>query len=336
MTQQELVSLAVAALTTAAGTWAYRHFAARRGIVATANSRSLHERPVPRGGGIVFSIVAVAVVAAMSTSAAVDPALARTLITGGLIAAIFGWLDDVHQVRALVKLGVQCALAAWMLWSLGGLPIYDVPGTPPWLDLGFSWLGLVWLLNAYNFIDGIDGLAASGAATISALAILATTLAGTDAGVLFACATLAVCSLAFLGYNWPRASVFMGDAGSLFLGFAVATLLVFTVSRGLIGFWTWIVILAFLGGDTTTTTLLRIFLTKRWYGEHRSHAYQNLARLHSHLKVLQGILAYHLVWLLPLTIWSVSMPAMAPVAALLAVAPVVTWTFRYGPRLSSA
>ena len=336
MTVADLLSCAAAAAAAMLGTRMYRVFAVRRGIVANPNFRSLHQRPIPRGAGIVLGLVAVGGFATMWWMGRVDGALTATLVAGGLSATLFGFLDDAVQVRPIAKLLAQCVLAGAILWAVGVPAIGDFPAVPESAFVLASWFALVWLLNAYNFIDGIDGLAASGAVLISALAIVALVLGGADGGVRLVFAVLAACNLGFLLFNWPPASIFMGDAGSLFLGFSVATLLTATVTRGRIPLWTWIVILAFFITDTTTTTTLRIFMTDRWYGEHRSHAYQNLARLHGHAPVLRGVVIYHLVWLLPLTVWSVLRPVTAPLAALAAVLPVACWTYRYGPRLSSS
>jgi Fuc2NAc and GlcNAc transferase len=333
----QLGVLAAACLTTVAGTRAYRSFATRRGIVAPVNFRSLHQRPVARGGGIVFATVCIGAVIALSLTGVVDPRLLRALVVGGVVAAVFGFVDDTRSVHAAVKLCVQMALAAWILVCFGGAPLVDLPLTPRWLDVGASWMGLVWLMNLYNFIDGIDGLAAMGAVSISAISTIALLLAGGDAGVVPILAALALCSAGFLVYNWPPASIFMGDAGSMFLGFSFGAIIAATLLGGDLRVSTWLVIFAYFAGDTTTTTTLRMFVTDKWYGEHRSHAYQNLARIWgSHLRVVRGVALYHLLWILPLAVWSVLAPSAAPFAALLALAPVVAWTLRYGPLLSSS
>jgi Fuc2NAc and GlcNAc transferase len=329
--------LTAAWLTTVAGTRAYCAFAIRKGIVAPLNFRSLHQRPTPRGGGIVFSIVCVAAVIGLSLTGSVDPKLFRALVVGGLVASVFGFIDDAKHVGAAVKLFVQMALAAWILVCFDGAPFVDVPFTPRGLDVTLSWAGLVWLMNLYNFIDGIDGLAAMGAVSISAIAILALLPGGANWSVVLVLAALGLCSAGFLMFNWPPASIFMGDSGSLFLGFSFGTLIAATLTGGDLSIWSWLVAFGYFAGDTTTTTLLRMAVANKWYGEHRSHAYQNLARIwDSHLKVVRGIAFYHLVWLLPLAVWSVLAPSAAPVAAALALAPVVVWTLRYGPLLSSS
>jgi Fuc2NAc and GlcNAc transferase len=329
--------LAAACLTTIAGTRVYRSFARRRGIVASLNFRSLHDRPVPRGGGIVFSMVCIAAVIGLSFAGTVDPKLVRALVVGGAIAAVFGFIDDARHVGAAVKFFVQIALAGWVLICFDGTPLVDFPLTPRWLDVGASWLGLVWVMNLYNFVDGIDGLAAIGAISMSAIAILVLLVSGSDRGVWVMFAAIALCSAGFLVFNWPPASIFMGDAGSQFLGFAFGTLMANTVINGDLSVWSWPIIFGYFAGDTTTTTIVRLFVADKWYGEHRSHAYQNLARIWgSHLRVVRGVAMYQLSWILPLAIWSVLMPSAAPVAAVLALAPVVVWTLRYGPLLSSS
>ena len=333
-----LVLVPVAAcLATLGGTRAYRALAIRRGIVANPNFRSLHERPIPRGGGIVFACVCVTFVSAAAWLAPVGEGLFRALVIGGAAAAGFGFLDDVVHIRASIKFGVQGLLAAWVLVCVGERPLVHVPFVPETAEFAMSWLGLVWLMNLYNFMDGIDGMAASGAVLISATAILLAWVSAPDEALTLILSLVALCSLGFLVFNWPPASIFMGDAGSLFLGLSFGALIASTVSRGQIGVWSWLVMFGYFAGDTTTTTFLRILVAKKWYGEHRSHAYQNLARIGgSHLRVVRGVVIYHVVWLLPLALWSVLVPTAAPVAALLALGPVVAWTWRHGPLLSSS
>jgi len=215
--------------------------------------------------------------------------------------------------------------------------LLDVPWFPPFADLAISWIALVWLMNLYNFMDGIDGMAASGAMFICAASIVVLVLVNGDPSLMLVFGLLAICSLGFLLFNWPPASIFMGDSGSLFLGYSFSALIAKTIADGQIGIWTWLTIFGYFAGDTTTTTVLRLVSIRDWYGAHRSHAYQNLARIWgSHLRVVRGVAVYHVLWLLPLAIWSAIEPSFASLAAALAIAPVILWTLRYGPRLSSS
>ncbi|MDP9223532.1 MAG: glycosyl transferase family 4 [Actinomycetota bacterium] len=267
--------------------------------------------------------------------------LALALVAGGTGAALIGFIDDIRHLPARWKFLAQGILATLILVCIGGQPFLHVSQGVSLVDLILSWLGLVWLMNAYNFVDGIDALAATGAVFISSASVLLILFASletqaSDPGLALVLGLLAASNLAFLGFNWPAASVFMGDSGSLFLGFAFASLMADTVVTGRMTIWTWSILLGYFLGDTTTTTIVRLYMTPKWYGEHRSHAYQNVARMFdSHLAVVLGVLAYSIFWLLPLALWSTLSPSTAPVASLLALTPVVVWTLRYGPLRSS-
>ena len=321
---------------TVVGTWSYRSFAIKKEILANPNFRSLHQRPMPRGGGVVFAFVFLFLIFCLWALTRIDTSLFLALVLGGSTAATVGFVDDVIELRTREKLLFQSGLAAWVLFCFGGGPLLDLPWTPANVDLILSWFVLVWLMNSFNFMDGIDGMAASGATFICVASSISLFFSGGDTSLIMVFGLLAVCSFGFLFFNWPPASIFMGDSGSLFLGYCFSSLIVKTVTDEQISLWTWLIIFGYFGADTTTTTLLRIFLVKPWYGAHRSHAYQNLARIwDSHLRVLLRVCFYHIFWLLPLAIWSVLVMEFAPLAALLALSPTVFCTFRFGPRLSS-
>ena len=315
----------------------YNSFAIKQSIIANPNFRNLHQNPTPRGGGIVFSTVFLIAIFVLWCSSSISADLMLAIFFGGMIAAYFGFIDDVIEVGAQAKLFVQCMLAAWVLLCFGGIPLMDIPWTPYFIDLVISWFAMVWLMNAYNFMDGSDGMAASGAIFFCLAAIVSLSLVSGDVTLITIFGLLAVSCIGFLLSNWPPARIFMGDSGSLFLGYFFCALIAKTVTGGEMSLWTWLIMLAYFLGDTTTTSTLRIFLVKPWYGVHRSHAYQNLVRINqNHLKVLSGILFFHFLWLFPLVIWSVLTPKYAPLAFLFAYTPVVLWTIRYGPRFSSS
>jgi len=319
---------------TVAGTWGFRRLAIRWGITAAPNFRTLHEGVKPRAGGIVFALVFVCACAGLWISSAMSTQMALALVVGGTAATLFGFADDVLNIGARWKLLAQVALAGWTLFVFGGSPV-DFPGMPASLDTALAWFGLVWLINLYNFMDSIDGMAASGAMFISVGAVIVLSLSGhTDLRVVLG--LLAVSATGFLIFNWPPSRLFMGDAGSVFLGYVFGVFIVATVGQSQASAWSWMVLFGYFAVDTTTSTTLRVFLADRWYGEHRSHAYQNLARLHNHRVVVLEATAYHAVWLLPLAAWSAANPAHGWIAMTLAWIPSLLWTWRFGPRLSSA
>ena len=329
------VALVMAFTAALVGTRAFARFAIARGIVANPNFRSLHERPMPRAGGIIFAATFLVTATIVGWSLDADHRLMLTLLGGGAAASLFGLLDDLMELKSVTQLAGQSTLAILAMMAAGGHAVLDLPWTPAWLDLFFNWAGFVWLLNACNFMDGVDGMAAAGSLFFSVTLIVLLSRWGLDPALTSLLAVFVACVLAFAFLNWPPASIFMGSAGSYFLGYAYCVLMAYTVSRGYVSFWAWLVILAYFLGDTTTTTIVRIFVTDRWYGEHRSHAYQNLARVwQSHTRVVVLATLYHVLWLFPLVCWVTIAPRHTPLVVALAFVPVVAWTLRYGPRFS--
>ena len=322
------------------GTYAYRKFARRKDIIAKINFRSLHARIVPRGGGIAFACVFAISVVTVWACGWLPTWLMLLLGLGGGAAATIGFIDDVCDIRPTKKLLAQVCLAAWVVVVLFS-PLDDsmiIHLTRP-VTFILALLSLfvsVWFINLYNFMDGVDGMAICGAVFICIAAIVVLMITGGDDYFILIFALLAASCLGFLFFNLPPASIFMGDAGSIFLGYSLGTLLLATAILEQISIWTWIAILGYFIGDTTTTGVIRLLRVRKWYGVHRSHAYQNLARIYDdHAKVTYGVTLYHLIWSLPLAIWSALVPTMGPLCAALSLGPAVVWTFRFGPRLSS-
>jgi Fuc2NAc and GlcNAc transferase len=322
-----------------AGTYVYRKIALRNQIIAKITFRSLHERIVPRGGGIAFACVYVISVFATWASGDLPTWLMLCLGLGGAAAAGIGLIDDVRDIRATWKLLAQACLGAWVVFVL----LTRLEPSPEWPPDGLllmipalaSVFISVWFINMYNFMDGVDGMAICGAVLICIAAIVVLKISGGEGHFILAFALLAASSFGFLFFNLPPASIFMGDAGSIFLGYSLGTLLLATIFLGQISIWTWIAILGYFIGDTTTTGLYRLFRVKKWYGVHRSHAYQNLARIYnSHAKVTYGVALYLVLWSLPMAIWSALEPAMGLPCAALSLGPAIAWSFRFGPRLS--
>lgn len=315
----------------------YRRVAISRDIVANPNFRNLHTSPLPVGGGIVFSFVFVFSLFFIWWLNQISDDLFWVLAIGGGSTALFGFLDDLKDIRASSKLVAQFFLSGWLLFWLGGGPLLSIDWIPVLVAIPVTALFLVWMVNAYNFMDGIDGMAVSSAVFVSGVITLVLLLTNGDSEF-FSVFVLFLASIStFLFFNWPPASIFMGDSGSAFLGYIFGALILFTVKSGDISIWTWLIVFGYFFADTTVTQLMRIILVKKWYLPHRSHAYQNLARITgSHLKVTAGVVLYNVVWILPLTIWSVMKPEMALFAVVLAIAPSLVFAFKYGPLLSSS
>ena len=148
------------------GTMQYRKFAINNKILANLNFRTLHEKPTPRGGGIVFSLVFIFCVLFLYLMNVVNFELMLVFAIGAGVAAIVGYIDDLRGIDSVIKLFLQLLLTLWILYIFNGGPLNMIEwlnGWPSWVISSFL---LVWLINVYNFIDGIDGLAITGAMLI--------------------------------------------------------------------------------------------------------------------------------------------------------------------------
>ncbi len=236
---------------------------ALRGSVGSApldvpNERSLHTRPVPRIGGV-------GVVAGLSTSLLASDGFG--LVVGlALALALVSLVDDWRPVPAPVRLTVHLTVAAVFCLSAGEAgPVVRV----------VLIVAVGWMTNLYNFMDGSDGLAGGMAAIGFGAYATAAYVAG-DAGLATVCACIVASSLAFLRFNFHPARIFMGDVGSIPLGFLAAALGVLGVQRGAWPWWFAAVVFAPFVVDASLTLLRRALRGERFWQAHRSHYYQRL------------------------------------------------------------
>jgi len=214
--------------------------ATRYRLVDLPNRRSAHALPTARGGGIAIVIT----MAAAATAAAFRwPTMSMPIMLGTLAPALVigfvGMIDDMQPLRATLRLFIHIAVAAAITWVLGPLQAIIIPGLPE-VTLGWAaWpVTIVWIVgltNAFNFMDGIDGMAALGAVIVG-LAIASIAFAVWVPPLIVLGAFAAAAAAGFLVFNWSPARVFMGDVGSAFLGtfFAAMPLLFPPHLRGLV------------------------------------------------------------------------------------------------------
>jgi Fuc2NAc and GlcNAc transferase len=303
-----------------------RRFALASGLVDVPNPRSSHTRTTARGGGLSVVIAATAGVIALSVSGVVSRELTIAVAGGGGIVALVGFLDDRYSLRPAVRFTVHICAALWALGWLGGLPPLLLgdhlvkPGAAGYL---FGTLGIVWVLNLFNFMDGIDGIAATEAVFMTCAAAFAGVIGGWAAEIPAAAWVLAFASAGFLCWNWPPARVFLGDVGSGYLGYVIAVLALASARTDPVALWVWLILGGVFFVDATTTLVRRVLRGEHLFEAHRSHAYQWLARRWgSHSRVTGTILAINLVWLLPWSLLALKFPVYATVSVIGALGPL--------------
>jgi Fuc2NAc and GlcNAc transferase len=323
----EIWAFAVVAMVLAAlGTGWVRRVALARGILDTANARSSHTGTMPRGGGVAVAVVCLVGVLLLHLRGLLDRDLLLATVGGGLPIAWIGFLDDRRSVSVGLRLLVHVASAAWVVYILGGLPPLQV-GSQAY-DLGIAGhvtavIAIVWVVNLFNFMDGIDGIAGIEAVMVAGLGAGFAALSGTPgvpaAGLLFA----AACG-GFLLWNWPPARIFMGDAGSGFLGMYIAVLALAAARSSPIAVFVWLVLAGGFFVDATVTFLRRLLRRVRVHDPHREHAYQRLSRRwRSHLKVDLVLIGINAVWLAPCAWLASAHAGAAALIALVALIPLV-------------
>ncbi len=303
---------------------AVRWLALRRQWLDRPNARSSHQLPTPSLGG-----VAVVLVTAVWGGWAVlqGQFWPQVLLPGALLVALLGLIDDLYPLPAGLRLAVQTiavGLGVWLL--LQWVPLADWQPLPAasWLPgpllLIAVVLGLLWLLNLYNFMDGTDGLAGSQALLYLLGVLLLATPVSDMLGLVLVLAG-ALCG--FLMWNWAPARIFMGDVGSGYLGYLLGMLVLVLAVEGRLGLLSSAVLLVPFWVDASYTLVVRLCTGQRLSEAHRSHAYQHLARQFGHGWVATALWGLGLIWLLPLAALSEARQDLSWLALILAVVPVL-------------
>ncbi len=323
--------LALASAGTAVAAWlataGVRWALVRHAVLDRPNERSSHTAPTPRGGGVaLLFVVCGAWVLATAWLGSAPPAFGAVMV-GTALLAVISWLDDVKGgMPVAARLAVQAVAVALALATFQDAGLVFQGVLPPLLDRLVSALLWLWFINLFNFMDGIDGI--SGVETVSlggGLALVAW-LAGFAAAYVALPALLAAAALGFLVWNWQPARIFLGDVGSVPLGFLLGWLLLITAAQGQ---WLAVAILPlYYLADATITLARRLARGETVWRAHRGHFYQQAVRGgESHAEVAIKVLVCNgvLVGLAIAATAGLSVPAA--LGAVVAVA-MLLWHFR--------
>jgi UDP-N-acetylmuramyl pentapeptide phosphotransferase/UDP-N-acetylglucosamine-1-phosphate transferase len=259
---------------------------AHREILDCPNERSSHQVPTPRGGGIAVigsTLLAWAVFARTESM----PSGVFGIVLGAVLLAAVSWFDDLRGLSPIVRLLAQAAAVA--------VGILVLPGPRDLFYLAAIGLVWIWWINLFNFMDGIDGLAGTEAAAIGAgLLLFAGVGAGADPALRTLAAAVTGAAIGFLVWNWSPARIFLGDIGSVPLGYVLGFLLLDLAARGR---WTIAVILPlYFLADATITLVRRLLRGERVWQAHREHFYQHAVRRGlGHAAVVKRVIAADLM-----------------------------------------
>ena len=300
-------------------------YARARQLLDLPGHRRSHTVPTPRGGGVAIVATLLAGLACLQWGEYLLPLVVAVVL---VFVAGIGWLDDHRpqsaRVRFAVHLIAAILMAVMLLLSLGN-PL------PTWPSIVLLVLATFWLagcINAWNFMDGANGLVTSQCVWLGlALAVWFNAAGATAHAWSLLSLILAGACLGFLPFNFPSAAIFLGDVGSGALGLVCGLLLLVAMWVEPRAFWLLLLLPSALLVDAGLTLAWRIISGRRWYTAHREHLYQWLIRSgYSHARVAVCYMGWNLLIVLPacLAIWRWPTHAVPIALSVLALA-VLTW-----------
>lgn len=294
-------------------------------------ARSSHDISTPRGGGVSIVFVFILSLIYLNRSSELDNSMLLSFVSGGLLVSIIGFWDDIQNLSRKVRVLVHIIAGVVSLSFLSELPeivIFNLYLNNQILLFPFYTVVLVWLLNLYNFMDGIDGIASVEAIAVLIGASLILVLHG-DFNTPKVFLVLSSTISGFLIWNWPPVKIFMGDVCSGFIGFIIGLFIITSIRSEFINAWVWLILLAVFIVDATYTLVRRFIHGNTWYGAHRSHAYQILSRKYkSHKKITTSVLVVNIVWLYPFAYLASIYEFWAPLISLIALLPLILIEFK--------
>ncbi|MDT8429021.1 MAG: glycosyltransferase family 4 protein [Pseudomonadales bacterium] len=301
----------------------------RHRLLDIPEQRSAHSQPTPTAGGLAIASAYGCGVLVGYSQGIISADMTILLIPGFILAGL-GLLDDRHYLGVRWRIGTHVLLATLTSLFIGMLP--PIPVGSWFLPVGVWSLPvmmmiMVWATNLYNFMDGIDGLAAAQSCFLC-LSAAGLIWSGGDHKNSLAFLLLFVASMGFLVWNWSPAKIFMGDTGSGFLGFMLAAMALISIGEARMSPWSWVLLPAVFIVDATTTLLRRLFGGKIWYQAHNCHAYQHAARRYGHRRVTLAVMAINLLWLLPLSLLTENAPQYGVYYATMGILPLLWLSLR--------
>ncbi len=280
-------------LASLAATRAVLEYLRRRAILDRPNERSSHARPTPRGGGLAVIAVMIGAWIIVGAGKSTDLNAVAVVCAAAFALAALSWVDDLRGLAVRWRLIGQIAAVAVTLSVAERQGLFFAGLLPPILDTVAAGILWVWFINLFNFMDGIDGLSGTESACIGLGVVLSAVISGASGPMAPLGLTAVAAALGFLWWNRQPARIFLGDVGSIPLGFLLGWLLL-TLSAS--GQWAAALILpSYYLADATITLVRRLLRGERVWQAHREHFYQRATRRgRSHSAVVGAVLLANL------------------------------------------
>jgi len=253
-------------------TYFIKNYALKKSLLAEVNERSSHTAPTPHGGGLAIAFTWFLGLSYLYYNNDINTSLYMALMMGIVLSCV-SYLDDLFELSPKIRLITQAIVAFMGLYFLGGLEkidfVFFVIENQIITNI-FAFFMILWFINLYNFLDGIDGYAGSEAIFLSIAAFI---LFGESHFLVLAAAVLG-----FLLWNWHRAKIFMGDVGSTLLGYNVAVFTIYYANAESSNLWVWIILFGLFWFDATLTLYRRFKNKEKLSQAHKKHAYQRLTQ----------------------------------------------------------
>ena len=303
-------------------TKAILHFSLNKNILAIPNERSLHTVETPHSGGLAIVVIFLVAIGLKET---LPDNIVYAIIGSGILVSMVGLWDDLKCIPAKWRFLIHLLAVLWLLYCLND-------GSREFRFVGFNFHAslfglaiiaflLVWMINLFNFMDGIDGIAASETIFVSCAIAYFSWIQDLNY-LTFISLVLASSTLGFLILNWPPAKIFMGDVSSGFLGLTLGIIAYDYILEGGTA-WTWVILMGVFITDATLTLFIRIFNKDKLSEAHSNHAYQHAAKKWGHKPVTLTVIVINVLWLFPIAAISVMKPNIAIWMALIALMPLI-------------
>ncbi|MBI2482795.1 glycosyl transferase family 4 [Candidatus Uhrbacteria bacterium] len=312
-------------------TWMIHLLAIQKRWLDVPNQRSGHREPTPNSGGIAFTMPFLLALVYLGLHG-FRAELMWALAGGGALVAMVGWVDDRWSLPARYRFLAYAIAAAWALAWIGGMPTLRIGMQVFALGFGgtlLAFFAIIWMANLMNFMDGIDGLVGSKTVLLGCVLGIMLFLQG-QVFLAFILWLLAAATSGFLIWNWHPAKIFMGDTGSVLLGFTFGVIAIASERAAAVPAMIWWIFFGLFFADASWTTLRRILRGYRFYEGHRCFSFHRaVLRGYTHAQVTLGILA----WTVPLIVlgvlaWQVSVLVLPALGVSLSLSAILWWKYQ--------